>query len=426
MSNHKCRSIMYECTKLTPNIDIFPDEMKVIMENNKPEKGSINAFNDRNFIRAFDEFNTFASSFTLYRTDKATYYRSVLNTLWNGPSCYFRQLVKGDVKCENPWLSIVAAAHPGTIINILKEENNQLGADGLFARFIFSARISPEDVHKRCKREINNITGGYTQESYSYPTANEVLIRTHNEYNNILIEFQGYEDIICTLFSKSCDHLYRICGLLHLFHQACIYVLKARPQLEYLVFDDTSAESIQQIVKLAQENINDYLTISPDIAQTAVELMKFYVETKKLLHGFPLKNHSSIEERHIGPSASQEANIERSNEQIDGALQNNNNNDNNSVLSNNSNFSSLVSSICPFDGRTMDATIEKILLYNHRIISSNRVAQMLRRPNVNSQNVKKVFIFLSNCQMGTYKIEKQKKGKPRSLFIKADLPEDKE
>jgi hypothetical protein len=84
--------------------------------------------------RAFDEFNTFASSFSLYRADKAAYYRSVLNTLWNGPKCYFRQLVKGDIKCENPWLSIVAAAHPGAIMNILKEENNQLGGDGLFPR----------------------------------------------------------------------------------------------------------------------------------------------------------------------------------------------------------------------------------------------------------------------------------------------------
>ncbi|CAF1432682.1 unnamed protein product [Rotaria sordida] len=28
--------------------------------------------------------------------------------------------------------------------------------------------------------------------------------------------------------------------------------------------------------------------------------------------------------------------------------------------------------------------------------------------------------------MGTYTIEKQKKGKPRSLFTKDDLPEDKE
>ncbi|CAF3370339.1 unnamed protein product, partial [Rotaria socialis] len=33
MSNQKCRSIMHDCTKLTPNSDIFPDEMKVIMEN---------------------------------------------------------------------------------------------------------------------------------------------------------------------------------------------------------------------------------------------------------------------------------------------------------------------------------------------------------------------------------------------------------
>ena len=86
------------------------------------------------YFRTFDEFNTFASSLSLYHADKAAYYRSVLNTLWNGPSCYFRQLVKGDVKCEDPWLSIIAAGHPGTIMNILKEENSQLGADDLFAR----------------------------------------------------------------------------------------------------------------------------------------------------------------------------------------------------------------------------------------------------------------------------------------------------
>ncbi|CAF2073335.1 unnamed protein product [Rotaria magnacalcarata] len=539
MSNQKCRSIMYDCTKLTPNSDIFPDEMKVIMENivslkkvplmhlmviilsgvahwssrtvlnididwdiplifygviigypgsNKStaislieratrevekylqikiEDSHVNGSvtiesllhelsKKTSIIQAFDEFNTFASSFSLYRTDKATYYRSVLNTLWNGPSCYFRQLVKGDVKCENPWLSIVAAAHPGTITTILKDENNQTGADGLFARFIFSARVSPEDVHKRRKREIDSITGEYAPESYCYPSlthimyflylmhhnevlklkisdaANEILIRTHNEYNNIVIDFQGYEDIICTLFSKSRDHLYRICGLLHLFHQACTYVLKARPQLEYLIFDDASAESIQQMAKLAQQNINEYLTISPEIARTAVELMTFYVETKKTLHGFPLKNDSCLTEIHIGPSASQTINIERSNEQLNDELSNNddnnnnNNNDNHSILSNNSKFSSLSSSICPFDGKTIDATIKKILFCHNRIISSNRVAQMLRRPNVNSDNVKKVFVLLSNCQMGTYKIEKQKKGKPRSLFIKADLPEDKE
>jgi hypothetical protein len=74
------------------------------------------------------------SCFCLYRADKAAYHRSVLNTLWNGPKYYFWQLVKGDIKCENPWLSIVAAGHPSAIMNILKEDNSQLGADGLFAR----------------------------------------------------------------------------------------------------------------------------------------------------------------------------------------------------------------------------------------------------------------------------------------------------
>ncbi|CAF2877804.1 unnamed protein product [Rotaria sp. Silwood2] len=234
MATHKCRNIMSECTKLTPNNDIFPHEIKIILENivnlkkvsmmhlivvvlsgvahwcfrtvlnidmdwnipliffgviigypginigkfysinhilnalgsnkstvislieratrevkqylkMKIEDSHVNGSvtiesllheleKKRSIIQAFDEFNTFASSFNLYRADKAAYHRSVLNTLWNGPSCYFRQLVKGDVKCENPWLSIVAAAHPGAIINILKEENNQLGSDGLFAR----------------------------------------------------------------------------------------------------------------------------------------------------------------------------------------------------------------------------------------------------------------------------------------------------
>ncbi|CAF3556086.1 unnamed protein product, partial [Rotaria socialis] len=320
----------------------------------------------------FDKFNTLASPLSLYRADKAAYYRSVLNTLWNGPSCYFRQLVKGDVKCENPWLSIVAADHPVSILNILKEDNSQLGADGLFARFIFSARLSPQDIHKRRKCEIDITTGEYAPESHNYPSltyimyfiflmhhdenvelkiseaANEILMRTQNEYNNILTEFQG---------------------LLHLFHQASIYILKTEPRLEYLVFDDNSAEAIQQMIKLAKENINDYLIITPDIAQTAVELMKFYVDTKKFLCGFPLVNHASLEETRIRPSASQEINIERPIEIKDNLLSIRNSiTDTTTVLSNNSKLSSTISLNCPFDGATMDATIEKILFYPKRII----------------------------------------------------------
>ncbi|CAF4089393.1 unnamed protein product, partial [Rotaria magnacalcarata] len=438
MSNHKCQEIMYECTKLTPNSDIFPIEMKMIMKNISNLKkeplmhlvvvilsGRIGHWSSKTTLnididldiplilfwcyyrlsckiavhiqllsfRTFDKFNTLASPLSLYRADKAAYYRSVLNTLWNGPSCYFRQLVKGDVKCENPWLSIVAADHPVSILNILKEDNSQLGADGLFARFIFSARLSPQDIHKRRKCEIDITTGEYTPESHNYPSlayimyfiflmhhdenvelkiseaANEILMRTQNEYNNILTEFQGHEDIICTLFSKSRDHLYRICGFLHLFHQASIYILKTEPRLEYLVFDDNSAEAIQQMIKLAKENINDYLIITPDIAQTAVELMKFYVDTKKFLCGFPLVNHASLEETRIRPSASQEINIERPIEIKDNLLSIRNSiTDTTTVLSNNSKLSSTISLNCPFDGATMDATIKKILFYPKRII----------------------------------------------------------
>ena len=117
-------------------------------------------------------------------------------------------------------------------------------------RFIFSARISPEDIHKRNKRDNDGGLGEYNEESFSYPSlthimyfihlmhhdealtlrisqeANEILIRTHNEYNNMVIGFQGYQDVLCTIFSKSRINLYRVCGLLHLLHKASSYVLK--------------------------------------------------------------------------------------------------------------------------------------------------------------------------------------------------------
>lgn len=130
-------------------------------------------------------------------------------------------------------------------------------------------------------------------------------------------------------------------------------------------------------MKLAQQNLNDYLTISADIAEIAVQLFKFFVDTKKLLYGFPLNNI---------PSASQETNIKQSITNVNSLLsQNNNNNininnsqnDNSSVLSRNTSFSS-VSSICPFDGDTVDEAIRKILFYPERTITSTKVAQILR------------------------------------------------
>ncbi|CAF4128008.1 unnamed protein product [Rotaria sordida] len=365
----------------------------------------------RSIIQAFDEFNTFASSFSLYRADKAVYHRSVLNTLWNGPKSYFRQLVKGDIKCENPWLSIVAAAHPSAIINILKEENNQLGADGLFARFIFSARISPEDVHKRSKRDTDATNGELYVQPSAYPSlshimyfiylmhdnqtltlkmsqaANDILTHTHDEYNNMVIGFQGYQDVLCTLFSKSRDHLYRICGLVHLLHQACTYVLKAEPQLQYLVLDDIAAESIQRVASIARESMNDYLIIQPEVALTTVELMKFYVDTKKLLYGFPLITIPPSQGVNVGPSASQRINTSEQHVERDNCHPYHSivNNTSRSVVSHYSGFSSLSSSIDPFNGSTTDATIKKILLYKKQTITGSRLCQILREFNISPE-----------------------------------------
>jgi hypothetical protein len=75
-----------------------------------------------------------------------------------------------------------------------------------YQRFVFSARISPEDVHKRTKRQIDTVTGEYDNQSCSYPSlthimyfihlmhheepftlkfsqaANDILIRTHDQW----------------------------------------------------------------------------------------------------------------------------------------------------------------------------------------------------------------------------------------------------
>ncbi|CAF0983721.1 unnamed protein product [Rotaria sordida] len=154
-------------------------------------------------------------------------------------------------------------------MNILYEENSQL-------RFIFSACMSPEDVHKHTKRKMDQVAMEYNTDSCNYlslthimyfiyfmhhdepltlkisQATNDILIRTHDEYNNIVIVFQRHDDTI------------------------------------YIV---------------------EYITISPEIAQTAVELMKFYIDTKILLYGFPLIIIIPLRENNIVPSVAQQISI---------------------------------------------------------------------------------------------------------------------
>lgn len=57
---------------------------------------------------------------------------------------------------------IVAAGHPGTIINILKEENNQIGPDDLFARYYVWFRnysnLTSEDLNMKSFEKYQFLT----------------------------------------------------------------------------------------------------------------------------------------------------------------------------------------------------------------------------------------------------------------------------
>ena len=120
------------------------------------------------------------------------------------------------------------------------------------------------------------------------------------------------------------------------------------------------------------------MTISPDIAQTTIELMKFYVDTKKVLYGFPLITVPSSETLNIGPSISQHLGSIEGNTQLDSLDFPTNNDDNRSVLSIYSGCSRLPSSLTPFNASVVDATIKKILFNRNRTISSTRLTQILR------------------------------------------------
>jgi len=150
--------------------------------------------------------------------------------------------------------------------------------------------------------------------------------------------------------------------------------------LQYLVLDDVAAESIQQVAALAKQNMNEYLTVSTEVALTAVELMKFYMDTKKLLYGFPLITIPPTQEVNVGPSVSQQINVAEQTFVIQrpSDYRTTVRNTSRSVVSHYSGFSVASSSVDPFNGSTIDATIKKILLYKEQTITATRLAQILR------------------------------------------------
>lgn len=152
---------------------------------------------------------------------------------------------------------------------------------------------------------------------------------------------------------------------------------QAEPKLQYGIFDEQAAESIQKVASIAKEDMVDYITISAHMAETAVELMKFYVDTKKLLYGFPLVTVPPSDRINVGPSVSQQMmknqdDIQRRDTFNVDSLSNQ------SVVSGSSLFSRLSSTSDGIDHSILHAITEKILFYKHRIVSSSRVAQLVR------------------------------------------------
>ena len=154
-------------------------------------------------------------------------------------------------------------------------------------------------------------------------------------------------------------------------------MIQAKPPLQYSVFDEDAAQSIKKMALLAKENIGDYITISPEIAETSVELMKFYVDTKKLLYGFPLVTVPPSDRINLGPSVSQHVVTNGSDMQSSDAS-NVHSVSNQSVVSQGSVLSQSTSTSSVIDRITFDTIIEKILLYQGRIVSTTRVAQLFR------------------------------------------------
>ncbi|CAF1304197.1 unnamed protein product, partial [Didymodactylos carnosus] len=68
-------------------------------------------------FQPWDELNTLISSFGLYRSEKAAYDRSIINTLYNTNQ-------------------IAGAGHPSEVIESVKNDNE---GDGLFGRFLLAA-----------------------------------------------------------------------------------------------------------------------------------------------------------------------------------------------------------------------------------------------------------------------------------------------
>ena len=96
-------------------------------------------FNGRlsSLVQYWDEFETLAKSFGLYKSGGASFDRSIYNTLYNRAKELTQTTKSNNIKLTNRRLSIFGGGHPMKIFKRFEVERNaDLSCDGLYARFL--------------------------------------------------------------------------------------------------------------------------------------------------------------------------------------------------------------------------------------------------------------------------------------------------
>jgi hypothetical protein len=100
----------------------------------------------QSIITIYDESSAFIGNLGRYTGGKGDFDKSLILELFNDRSIYNRDLKSSKKKCTNPKLNMCLLGHPYTFINMIKDERQNVGADGLTQRFLFSSPKQEFDV----------------------------------------------------------------------------------------------------------------------------------------------------------------------------------------------------------------------------------------------------------------------------------------
>ncbi|CAF1278820.1 unnamed protein product, partial [Didymodactylos carnosus] len=236
-------------------------------------------------FQPWDELNTLISSFGLYRSEKAAYDRSIINTLYNTNQ-------------------IAGAGHPAEVIESVKHDNE---GDGLFGRFLLSAPtpylpLAEEisDINENCAslthllyiinllNPTENEYGDPIRMVYKYEEAAESIMKGEkwNEYVLITRECFEYDGFLTSLYSKAKVQLHRIAGALHVARIASEVIAQWKDGLPYHDISKQRIADIQHVVDNYTSTTN-YEGISVATAKKACLLTDYFITQKKIIGGRP-------------------------------------------------------------------------------------------------------------------------------------------